>query len=190
MTDKSQQREMFEDVAVSHFKVPLRDIRENRAPDGSYHNLHVRGLRDFHHGYQAALSQSAVAGAVDVVSVGEIRELAVKEYPGIHPPSAEMRDAFENGFISAVNHLRTASPSQPAAEELCEGCPEIGYPTDETRCTPCPRRASPADDGEMIRLIKWLHLRWTTPMMAGQSAWAPFNETEILATFIQQDKQS
>ena|ERR1700679_3066532 len=24
---------------------------------------------------------------------------------------------------------------------LCEGCPPIGYPTDETRCTPCPRRS-------------------------------------------------
>lgn len=24
-------------------------------------------------------------------------------------------------------------------ETLCEGCPPIGYPTDETRCAPCPR---------------------------------------------------
>lgn len=25
--------------------------------------------------------------------------------------------------------------------DLCEDCPPLGYPTDETRCTPCPRRA-------------------------------------------------
>ncbi len=23
---------------------------------------------------------------------------------------------------------------------MCEDCPPVGYPTDETRCTPCPRR--------------------------------------------------
>ena len=29
---------------------------------------------------------------------------------------------------------------------LCEDCPPVGYPTDETRCMPCPRRfdANPA----------------------------------------------
>jgi hypothetical protein len=25
--------------------------------------------------------------------------------------------------------------------ELCEGCPPLGYPTDETRCLSCPRRS-------------------------------------------------
>ena len=25
---------------------------------------------------------------------------------------------------------------------LCEDCPPVGYPTDETRCNPCPRRTS------------------------------------------------
>jgi hypothetical protein len=29
-----------------------------------------------------------------------------------------------------------------AIDTLCEDCPPVGYPTDETRCTPCPRRQS------------------------------------------------
>ncbi|MEJ0092776.1 MAG: hypothetical protein WDN46_10085 [Methylocella sp.] len=30
----------------------------------------------------------------------------------------------------------------PAVLTLCEGCPPIGYQTDETRCKPCPRRSA------------------------------------------------
>jgi hypothetical protein len=26
---------------------------------------------------------------------------------------------------------------------LCEDCPPVGYPTDDTRCEPCPRRTVP-----------------------------------------------
>jgi hypothetical protein len=31
------------------------------------------------------------------------------------------------------------------SESLCEDCPPVGYPTDETRCTPCPRRFALTD---------------------------------------------
>lgn len=30
----------------------------------------------------------------------------------------------------------------PAAGGLCEDCPPVDYPTDDTRCAPCPRRVS------------------------------------------------
>lgn len=32
-----------------------------------------------------------------------------------------------------------ASATLPS-RELCEDCPPVDYPTDETRCLPCPRR--------------------------------------------------
>ena len=34
----------------------------------------------------------------------------------------------------------------PNSWGLCEGCPPVGYPTDETRCAECPRRAGEEKD--------------------------------------------
>lgn len=41
-----------------------------------------------------------------------------------------------------------ARPVTPTAQDLCEDCPPIGYPTDETRCTPCPRRSQAKTKGD------------------------------------------
>lgn len=43
--------------------------------------------------------------------------------------------------VTLIRALSTTA-SKGGADELCEGCPPVGYPTEKTRCLPCPRRAS------------------------------------------------
>jgi len=38
-----------------------------------------------------------------------------------------------------------ALPAEGSAENLCEDCPPLGYPTNKTRCTFCPRLTSAAE---------------------------------------------
>jgi hypothetical protein len=60
-------------------------------------------------------------------------------------PNAHHWSCSESG--SAI-----AQPQAQPPQELCEDCPPVGYPTDETRCIPCPRRATqpPAQSDEPL----------------------------------------
>lgn len=52
-------------------------------------------------------------------------------------------------------HEALAAAPSPDKDELCEGCPPVGYPTDKTRCTPCPRR-SPLPADKLAELLEAL----------------------------------
>lgn len=54
-------------------------------------------------------------------------------------------DAQVKRLEALMRDIRAAlstTASKGGADELCEGCPPVGYPTEKTRCLPCPRRAS------------------------------------------------
>jgi len=87
------------------------------------------------HGHQMTevdMGPSAVGGYV----TWEDHCAAIREYQSI--------------ITDRVMHDREkiAQLWQVAESGLCEGCPPVGYPTDETRCTPCPRRSSLSDGVE------------------------------------------
>jgi len=47
---------------------------------------------------------------------------------------------FHEALIAEQDAIRSLSPVSDGDGALCEDCPPVGYPTDETRCLPCPRR--------------------------------------------------
>lgn len=57
--------------------------------------------------------------------------------PGTHGASKEAGGHSRDGL----------NPVSSPSADLCEGCPPVGYPTDETRCTPCPRRTPTPPEG-------------------------------------------
>jgi hypothetical protein len=55
----------------------------------------------------------------------------------------EVRGATNAELGALLGHVSALDLALQAL--LCEGCPPIGYPTDETRCSACPRRTSDAE---------------------------------------------
>lgn len=52
------------------------------------------------------------------------------------------RETFLELIGTAWNVLEASdNEARVKCGELCEDCPPVGYPTDDTRCMPCPRRA-------------------------------------------------
>lgn len=62
------------------------------------------------------------------------------------------RHAEELGYLKAQAECGKQIADLRAQVErmLCEDCPRVGYPTDETRCKSCPRRKAAAVMGEKL----------------------------------------
>lgn len=69
-----------------------------------------------------------LAEAIPVVDRALREALATRTDPEPHGGGHE-----PDYYVSATD--------PPAADELCDGCPPVGYPTDKMRCLPCPRRS-------------------------------------------------
>jgi hypothetical protein len=67
-------------------------------------------------------------------------------------PFRDINMPFQGDYLEAAYAVLTTLPARTYADgvedDLCDGCPPVGYPTDKTRCLPCPRRSTtPANEG-------------------------------------------
>ncbi len=76
------------------------------------------------------------------MTFNEVAELFREQYERPYTDRLSKLSRDEVGEILACLEVvaRYEWPSKECAS-LCEDCPPVGYPTDETRCLPCPRRA-------------------------------------------------
>lgn len=91
----------------------------------------------------ALASPAPQAPAVDVAARLEQQVPATRHYLVQNGIDAHFADVLLSHYLDIARDVRDAAlhPAEPlTAEALCEDCPPVGYPTDETRCSPCPRR--------------------------------------------------
>jgi hypothetical protein len=86
---------------------------------------------------------------VDVFEVGEeiCRDATTTIFMDSYGSTESAALSSPAPFFASHNsgeRLPQREPAEGAGEALCEDCPPVGYPTDETRCAPCPRRINPS----------------------------------------------